>query len=348
VCHVSDDPVRIAVIGCGRIAQVAHLPALEKATGVDLVAICDPSRPVAEAVARRYAVPNASTDAAEVLAMQSVEAVIVAAPDRFHYPLTRAALEAGKHVLIEKPLASSAGEAAALVELADATGLKVQVGAMKRHDPGLQWAREFVSNGLGDARSFTAWYRIGDLRPAIEATLFPPVYADEQARGRETELRADRRRYLLATHGAHIFDTVRYLLGDVAAVAARHRSDGRDHTWTALMTMASGAIGSVAITADVPGLPAEGIEIFGARGSLRVDTPFPFYRLASAVHAYAAGEVVSPTLTDGNAYERQLEAFAAAIREDLAPSPDARDGLAAVTLIGAVSEAAESGDEVRI
>jgi predicted dehydrogenase len=342
------EPLRLALIGCGRIAQVAHLPALEKAEGVELVAVSDPSRSVAEAVGRRYGVSSIYTDAADALADRSVDAAIVAAPDRFHYPLARAALEAGKHVLVEKPLASTVAEAAALVELTGRTGLKLQVGAMKRHDAGLQWARRFVQDELGDARSFTAWYRIGDLRPGIEATLFPRVYADEEARGEEREFKADRRRYLLATHGAHIFDSVRYLLGDVAAIAARHRGDGRDHAWVALVTMASGAIGSVAITVDVPGLPEEGIQIFGARGSLRIETPFPFYRMASLVQAYADTQVVIPTLTDGDAYERQLEAFADAIRNDLSPDPDARDGLAAVTLIQATAEAVASGDEIRL
>jgi predicted dehydrogenase len=342
------DPVRVALVGCGRIAQVAHLPALEKAAGVSLVAVCDPSRAVGEAVGRRYGIASVQTDANAVFADDSVEAVIVAAPDRFHYPLTRAALAGGKHVLVEKPLASTTDEATALAALADATALKVQVGSMKRHDAGLQWAHDFVSTALGEPRSFSAWYRIGDLRPGIEATLFPPVFADEGAHRTEAEFKADRGRYLLATHGAHTFDTVRYLLGDVAAIAARHRGDGRDHAWAALLTMTSGAIGSVAITVDVPGLPAEGIEIFGARGSVRVDTPFPFYRMASSVQAYANEQVVMPTLIDGDAYERQLEAFATAIREDLAPDPDVRDGLASVRLIQATAKAVESGIEVTL
>jgi predicted dehydrogenase len=341
-------PVRAALIGCGRIAQVAHLPALENAAGIELVAVSDPSRAVAEAVARRYGVPSVHTDANRLFADASVEAVIIAAPDRFHYPLARAALEAGKHALVEKPLATTIEDASRLVALTDQTGLKLQVGAMKRHDAGLQWAHEFVANELGAARSFTAWYRIGDLRAGIEATLFPPVFADEEARGAETGFKADRQQYLLATHGAHVFDTVRYLLGDVETVTARHRGDGRDHAWTVLVTMASGAIGSVAIAADVPGVPTEGIEIFGADGSLRIDTPFPFYRLASTVQAYARAQVVVRALTDGNAYARQLEAFAASIREDRAPDPDARAGLAAVALIQATAQAVACGDEVRL
>ena len=102
--------VKLALIGCGRIAQVAHLPALEKADGIELVAVSDPSVEVAEAVARRYDVPLAHTDQARVLADPEVEAVLIAAPDRFHLPIADQALRAGKHVLVEKPLASTAAE----------------------------------------------------------------------------------------------------------------------------------------------------------------------------------------------------------------------------------------------
>lgn len=269
------DPLRVALIGCGRIAQVAHLPALEKADGVDLVAVSDPCGHVADGVARRYDIPAAYTRQASVFSDDSIEAVIIAAPDRFHHALTTEALHAGKHVLVEKPFTVTVGEAESLVALVDQTGLVLQVGAMKRHDQGVQFAREFVSNRLGEPRTFNAWYRIGDLRTGIEATLFPHVYADVAARSQEAGFKADRERYLLATHGAHIFDTVRFLVGDVASVVARHRQDDRDQAWQALVTTTTGAIGTVTITVDVPGLPTEGIEVFGATGSVRVATPSP-------------------------------------------------------------------------
>ena len=342
------EKVRLALIGCGRIAQVAHLPALEKADGVALVAVSDPSPEVADAVARRYGVASAYTDQSELLADPSVEAVIVAAPDRFHSSIATEALNAGKHVLVEKPLASTVAEGEALVELVAKTGLVLQVGAMKRHDQGLEYARAFVTERLGEARSFNAWYRIGDLRPGIEATLFPHVYADMTARQAEATFKADRRRYLLATHGAHVFDTVRFLLGDVAAVVARHREDGRDQIWQVLLSTASGAVGTVSITVDVPGVPTEGIEVFGARGRLRVDTHFPFYRRASTVHAYADGATIIPELTDGDAYERQIEAFARTVRGGGRPIPDVRDGLAAVRLIDATAAAVETGNEIKL
>lgn len=339
------DPVRLALVGCGRIAQVAHLPAVEKAEGVELVAVSDPSGAVARSVARRRGVA-AYTDQGSVWADASVEAVIVAAPDRFHHRLATEALTAGRHVLVEKPMASTVAEAEDLVGVVDRTGLTLQVGAMKRHDQGVRYAGRFIAERLGQVRSFNAWYRIGDLRPGIEAALFPPVVAEPDARRREAAAKADRRRYLLATHGAHVFDTVRFLLGEVASLVARHRGHDRDHVWQLLVTTAAGAVGTVTIAADVPGLPAEGIEVFGATGAVRVDLHFPFYRRAATVHAYTDGAVVAPTLTDGDAYQRQVEAFAHTIRAGGRPVPDVRDGLAAVRLIEATATAVDTGAEV--
>jgi predicted dehydrogenase len=343
------EPVRLALVGCGRIAHVAHLPALEKAAGVELVAVSDPSEAVAGAVARRYGVAGVHADAGSALADPAVEAVLIAAPDRFHHGLASQALQAGRHVLVEKPLAATVAEAEDLAGLVDRTGLTLQVGAMKRHDQGVRYARRFVAERLGPVRSFAAWYRIGDLRPGIEATLFPPVAAEAATRERETAFKADRRHYLLATHGAHVFDTVRFLLGDeVASLVARHRQDGPDHLWQLLATTATGAVGTVTIAADVPGLPSEGVEVLGAAGTVRADLHFPFYRRAATVHAYAGGEVVVPTLTDGDAYRRQIEAFAGAVRGDGPPVPDVRDGLAAVRLIEAAATAVETGLEVQM
>jgi predicted dehydrogenase len=339
------DPVRLALVGCGRIAQVAHLPAVEKAEGVELVAVSDPSGAVARSVARRRGVA-AYTDQGSVWADASVEAVIVAAPDRLHHRLATEALAAGRHVLVEKPLASTVAQAEDLVGLVDRTGLTLQVGAMKRHDQGVRYAGRFIAERLGQVRSFNAWYRIGDLRPGIEAALFPPVVAEPDVRRREAVAKADRRRYLLATHGAHVFDTVRFLLGEVASLVARHRGHDRDHVWQLLVTTAAGAVGTVTIAADVPGLPAEGIEVFGATGAVRVDLHFPFYRRAATVHAYTDGAVVVPTLTDGDAYQRQVEAFARTIRAGGRPVPDVRDGLAAVRLIEATATAVDTGAEV--
>lgn len=342
-------PVRLALIGCGRISQVAHLPALEKADGIELLAVCDPSEAVARAVARRYDVPAVYTDPKEAFADPAVDAVLIATPDRFHHELAEAALTAGKHVLVEKPLASTVEESEHLVRLVEQTGLKLQVGAMKRHDPGLEFTREFIRTKLGEVRSFHAWYRIGTTRSGVEASLFPKTFADPAVRQTEAAFKADRERYLLATHGSHVFDTVRFLLGDVESVTATHRGFGRDHAWNALVTLTSGAVGTVSIAVDVPGDGAEGIEVFGSQGQTATHTHFPFFRRASDVWAYSAEDGVAtvPVLSDTDAYERQAEAFARAIRGNGPTDPDATDGLAAVRLIQAVAQSVATGAEVK-
>jgi predicted dehydrogenase len=79
----------------------------------------------------------------------------------------------------------------------------------------------------------------------------------------------------------------------------------------------------VSIAVDVlPGEPNEGIEVFGSAGTIKLDVPFPFYRLASTVRAYSRGETIMPTSTDGDAYRRQAEAFARVIREGGRPTLD--------------------------
>jgi predicted dehydrogenase len=131
-----------------------------------------------------------------------------------------------------------------------------------------------------------------------------------------------------------------------------HREFGRDQAWSILVTLASGAIGSIHVVVDVPGDGAEGIEVFGSEGQLRVDTHFPFFRRASDVWAYNAteGAATVPVFSDTDTYERQVEAFARAVRSEALAgnSADARDGLEAVRLIAAVAESASSGAEVRL
>lgn len=283
-----------------------------------------------------------------MVASPDVDAVLIAVPDRFHEPLVTQALAAGKHVLIEKPLAASVEECERLVELTGTGGLVLQVGAMKRHDLGLRWAKEFIDTTMGQPRSFHAWYRIGDLRPGIEHSLFPRVYSDPNVVATEAGFKADRQRYLLATHGSHVFDTVLHLVGEVTSVVAKHRGFGRDQMWSIVFTMANGSIGTVDLTVDVPGVPDEGIQVFGERGWVRAQIPFPFYKLPAAVEAYHDGSVVVPSITLGDAYELQLNDFAGAVRGEGPAFPDAAAGLAAVRLIAAVAEAVETGREVQL
>jgi predicted dehydrogenase len=335
------EPLRLALIGCGRIAQVAHLPAIEKVAEVELVGVADPSLTLVRGVAERYRVRRCTTQVAELFAAPDVNAVLLAVPDRYHRALAEAALRAGKHVLVEKPLAATSEDCEALVELVGETGLVLQVGAMKRHDPGVRFARDWLRQRVGPVLSFAAWYRVSSLRPGLEATLFPPLIVDPDVRAHEARFKADRARYLLATHGAHLFDSLGFLFGELELVQARFASQGDDCAWAGLVTTRDGAVGSFDLTVDRHGPWSEGLAASGAGGSVQVEADFPFLRRASQVQAFSEAHrsTTVPSFDETNAYVLQLRHFARAVRGEVPPEPDARAGSAAVALIEAVQRA---------
>lgn len=332
--------VGIGLVGAGRIAQAAHLPALAKADGAELAAVCDRSEVLSRDVARRYDVPGyRSLD--DLLADDAVEAVVLAVPDRLHLTIGRQVLEAGRHVLVEKPLAGTLAEAKELETVAKASGCRLQVGAMKRHDPGVQHAVEAVRTRAGRVFTASLWYRVhSGLRAAIEATYALAPIVDVEVREQEATFKADRPAYLLLTHGAHVFDQLRYLLGDPVAISARRSQAGDDVSWHALVELADGGLAHVEISAAVRGEWSEGADIYGDRGHVKLRTHVPFSLRPSDVEVFddATATTTRPALGDSDPYERQLEAFVRAIRDGSPTNPDAADGVAAVRLIEAVAD----------
>lgn len=342
--------VRLGVVGAGRIAQVAHLPAIAKAANVELVAVSDPSPALANGVGRKYAI-DPYTDTGKLFELD-LDAVLIATPDRFHHPLGMAALEAGKHVLMEKPLASTGGQAQELADRASALGLKLQTGSMRRHDPGLEFARSQLPR-IGRILSLNAWYRVmAALRPPTEATLFPPLVVDPEVRQAESAHKTDRERYQLATQGAHVFDGLEVFGGPSTWVSARVGHVGNDFTWhgVAGMQQSDGLI-SFEISTDVRGEWSEGMEIYGERGHISTRTHFPFFRRASdvAVHLEEEGISQVPHFGDTDPFKRQIESFARAVLDDVPTSPTPEEGVRAVRWIEAVAESSRNGGrEVRL
>jgi predicted dehydrogenase len=340
-------PLRLGVIGCGRIAQVVHLPAIAKSPAVELVAVSDPSPTLSAGVGARYGVPGL-TDTGALLAAD-LDAVLIAVPDRLHLPLATRALAADRHVLLEKPSAATAAEGAQLAEAADKAGLTLQIGAMRRHDPALRWARDRVPE-LGELLVADLAYRLPTrLRASTEAALFPAMVVDESVRAGEAAYKADRPAYLLRTHGAHVFDTVRFFLGEVAEVRAQLARRGPDLHWQVSLATDRG-LATVAITANTHSDYAEHVTLHGAGGELRVESYFPFYRRSSTVALFTEEDQLwrSPALGAVDPYQRQLEAFAQAVRTGSPAEPDGWDGLAALRLIEATAASvAAGGDPVR-
>ena len=132
-------PVRIGVVGCGMVAQAMHLQHLSQLQErFELAAIADPSRTVREAVTARYGVQGVHENYASLLE-DDLDAVVVAAPAAAHTEIALAALDAGVHVFVEKPMCITLDDADRIIAARDSSGRVVQVGYMKRYDPA--WER---------------------------------------------------------------------------------------------------------------------------------------------------------------------------------------------------------------
>ena len=160
--------MRIGVVGGGFIAQAVHLPLLRELPELFSVrAIAEPSRRVREALAARYGIPAAHAEHRALLAAGELDAVLVCAPDALHEPVALDALDAGLHVLVEKPLCLSEAGALRIGDRAEATGRVVQVGYMKRFAP----AYEALLDGLGRSARQLVHVSTLTVRPAARRAL---------------------------------------------------------------------------------------------------------------------------------------------------------------------------------
>ena len=153
--------VRVGFIGCGGIANGKHFPGMAQQEGVDMCAFCDLILERAEKAAKEYGTPDAKvyTDYHELLADPTIDAVHVLTPNVAHCEITVAALEAGKHVLCEKPMAATPADAKKMLEARDRTGKMLTIGYQYRHFPENQVAKKVVDSGvLGDIYYAEATY----------------------------------------------------------------------------------------------------------------------------------------------------------------------------------------------
>ena len=145
--------VRIGIIGCGGIANGKHMPALKKIEEAEMVAFCDIIEERAVKAAKEFGVEGAKvyTDYRKLLEDESIESVHVCTPNRSHSFITIDALEAGKHVMCEKPMAKTYAEAKKMYETAQRTGKKLTIGYQQRWRPDSLYLKEACDNGdLGD------------------------------------------------------------------------------------------------------------------------------------------------------------------------------------------------------
>ncbi len=148
-----DKVLKIGIIGCGGIANGKHMPALYNLKDVEMVAFCDIIVERAEKAAKDYGVETAKVyeDYKELLKDETIDIVHVLTPNRSHSVITVDALEAGKHVMCEKPMAINTAEAQKMLDAAKRTGKKLTIGYQNRQMPASQYLYKACRRGdLGD------------------------------------------------------------------------------------------------------------------------------------------------------------------------------------------------------
>jgi predicted dehydrogenase len=343
--------LKVGVLGCGPIAQAAHFESATKGRNTDLYAICDVAADLLERMAWTHAPEKTFGNYDEMLADPALDAVVIATADAFHVPAALAALKAGKHVLCEKPLGVTVEEVEGLKQAVAASGRLLQVGHMKRFDPGLQSARAFIDDGIGQLLALKAWYCDSTHRYPMTDAVQPLLVKSARARKPATNPKADLRRYFMLAHGCHLLDTARYLCGEIVAVEARLSERFGAYCWFVDVAFANGTLGHLDLTVAVRMDWHEGFQLYGEHGSIIAKTYNPWYFKSSEVDIFDERTGGSRRVlgADGHFYRRQLEAFAESIlNEKPLAGADIDDGIASVRGMVAIARAVESGRAVRL
>lgn len=283
--------IGIGIIGCGKATQALHLPSLQQLSGrLRIVAVCDASATVAEAVAVRCGAAHWTTDPATLLAKADVEAVLVANPNRFHFATAAAALAGGKHVLLEKPAAMSLADLDALIAAERRAGRIVQVGYMRRFAPGYQAARDRLA-AIGTIRLARVYdlidaglQLIADTTHLIRDPAADPsslnLNQDEAAIIRqaigETTTEIANAYQLLLRLGCHDLASLRGLLGRPRRVL--HAVTRCDGAYLGATLDYGEFVCRFDLGLDIVHTSRIGIEMVGALGTLGLDYRLPYIR----------------------------------------------------------------------
>jgi predicted dehydrogenase len=352
--------IQIGIIGTSGYADIMHLTSLSTHPNARLAAICGRNRARAEELARKHEVAQVFTDYREMMEKGNLDAVIVASPDDLHYPMTMAALDAGLHVLCEKPLALTVEQAQTMAEHAEAAGVVNMVMFTFRWSPHMRYLQELVKAGyVGrcyhcDLRQISSHGRDGQYRWRFDA---------ERAMG------------ILGDSGSHVIDLAHALVGRISRVSAtlatfidRPEADDKplvpaNDSAMLLVEFENGAHGTISLSAVAqiggPGIKQQ-IAIVGEAGMLDGEASFQGQRVQGArqgqngvedlpfpTHLWPEGD---PTLSFFQRwfalYHSQpigSRLFVDAILENRPVTPNFRDGLQTQKVIEAAMKSHQTG-----
>jgi predicted dehydrogenase len=320
-------PVRLAILGAGGVAQAKYLPALARLRTqwepVELVALATLDARQGEKLTRIWGAP-AYRDAEALLREHAPDAVLVTSSDDAHADLTLAALGAGAHVVVEKPIARTLHDAGEMCRAAESAGRVLLTTCNKRFSPPYAEARRLLDAGAVPA-------------PSLFSGKFTLGYDDVD---------------LLESGTVHLFDLARFFMGDVLRVAALPAGSTAESAVVSL-EFAGGAAGTIVTSAGALSLhPWERVEIFGDGPWLAVeDSATLTLHPAEYEPARTWAPVVPNTLVSAEewgGYVGMLDAFLEAVR-GTAPSPAGTwSGYHALELVVATRRSLAEGEPIAL
>ncbi len=328
-------PLGWGIIGTGGFAGSATAPAINAlGTEGSLIAVVSRDRGRAEAFAKQHGACRAYTHYADLLRDREVDIVYISTPNALHAEHAIAAARAGKHVLCEKPLATSVADARRVVEAFEAAGLKLGTHFQTRHHTAFAETKHLLDRGT-----------IGDV-----------ILIQIEVSSGTNQLRSWRADPQLAGLGSinniavHPFDLLRYLLGsevrEVVAMTDVGRSTELERMVLALLRFQNGTLAYVNANQRVPHFQPD-IDIYGTDGRVvGIDCTRPF-REGELRVLTAAGEQVTKH-SSKDAVVRSVAAFNDAVKHDREPNASGLDGLRSVQLTDAVIQSAREGRLVEV
>ena len=238
----------LAVVGCGKLAQNQHISNIIKSQNARLHTFCDLNTELLDDLVKRFPGTAAETDLQKVLANPEIDGVVIATREDMHVPLAIEALNAGKHVYVEKPLAETPEECAKVVAAEKASGKKLLVGMNRRMAPAYREARDIL-NRNGGAKAL--YYRIADAY-AID-------WGKDFGHGKR-----------MIHEVCHIFDICRFMTGsDVESIYCLSTRPDEENI---VMQFGSGATAMILSSGYAPWeTPKEHLEAIAEVGVLTID-----------------------------------------------------------------------------
>ncbi len=357
--------IRFGIVGCGAIGPT-HAGAIGQIEGADLVAVADILPDRSRAVADKFSVATTYGDQSELFTDANVDVVCICTPSGMHGDAAVAAMKAGKHVIVEKPMEITIPACQRMIAAQKQSGKLLTIISQHRFDPASRQLKQLIDGGsLGRIIMATAevkWWRT------------QKYYDEGDWRGTWAMDGGG----AVMNQGVHTVDLLQWLVGDVSSVFAHTRTAAHERievedTAVAALTFANGAIGTfTATTAAFDGLPVR-IDIFGTEGTailegdrlklLKLRTGETRGGDAAAAHAVSVASGGTASVADqttartpsaqegavwGDAHRAQIEDFIRALRTNGKPLIDGPEGLAPVRVILGMYESGRTGAAVRI